>query len=122
MAAAADRIARSDVSVRVRAGWVALVVGTLVFAGKLAAYALTGSAAVFSDAMESVVNVVAGALLLWSLFVASRPADRDHPYGHGKVEFFSAGVEGALVAVAALLIVSEAVQALLAGPRVRHID
>jgi cation diffusion facilitator family transporter len=122
MAVAAERGARGDVSLRVRAGWVALVVGSLVFAGKLGAYALTGSAAVFSDAMESVVNVVAGALLLWSLFVASRPADRDHPYGHGKVEFFSAGVEGALISGAALLILYEAVLKLVTGFQPRQLD
>lgn len=112
----------SERSARVRAGWLALVVGVLVFGGKLAVYAVTGSAAVFSDAMESVVNVAAGALLLYSLVIASRPADRDHPYGHGKVEFFSAGVEGALIAMAAALILYEAVRELVAGPELRSLD
>ncbi len=112
----------ADAALRVRAGWLALVVGTGVFAGKLAVYTVTGSAAVFSDAMESVVNVAAGALLLYSLLVASRPADRDHPYGHGKVEFFSAGVEGALIAVAAGLIAHQALRDLVVGPELRSLD
>ena len=112
----------ADQRQRGRAGAVSLAVGILVFTGKLAAWWATGSTAVLSDALESVVNVVAASLLLYSLVVAARPADRDHPYGHGKVEYFSAGVEGALIAVAALVIVFEAVQALLVGPRVRNLD
>jgi cation diffusion facilitator family transporter len=116
------RLDDAELRERVRAGGVSLAVGVLVFTGKLAAWWATGSTAVLSDALESVVNVVAASLLLYSLVVAARPADRDHPYGHGKVEYFSAGVEGALIAVAALLIGSEAVQALLAGPRVRNLD
>jgi cation diffusion facilitator family transporter len=111
-----------ETAIRLRAGSIALVAGVAIFAGKLAAYFYTGSTAVLSDAMESVVNVVAAGLLLYSMAVAVRPADRDHPYGHGKVEFFSAGVEGTLIAVAALLILVEAVRALITGPEVRHID
>lgn len=113
---------RLDHAARLRAGWLALVTGTLVFAVKLWAWWLTGSAAVLSDALESIVNVVAGGLLLYSLHVSIRPADRDHPYGHGKVEFFSAGVEGTLIGVAALLIATEAVRQLVAGPRLRQLD
>jgi cation diffusion facilitator family transporter len=115
----ADRLAYGA---RLRAGWLALVTGIVVFAVKLGAWWLTGSAAVLSDALESVVNVVAGALLLYSLHVSIRPADRDHPYGHGKVEFFSAGVEGTLIGVAALLIAAEAVRQLVVGPHLRQID
>lgn len=113
---------RGEVGVRIRAGWLSLVAGVLIFAGKLGAYALTGSSAVFSDAMESVVNVAAALLLLYSLIVAARPADRDHPYGHGKVEFFSAGVEGTLIAVAAIAILVEAVRDLVRGPELRNLD
>jgi cation diffusion facilitator family transporter len=105
-----------------RAGRLALGLGLLVFLGKLGVYAATGSTAVLSDALESIVNVVAAGLLLYSLIVAARPADRDHPYGHGKVEFFSSGVEGALIAVAAILILAEATRALWVGAEVRHLD
>src|SRR5262245_61437269 len=107
---------------RIRAGWLSLATGTAICAGKFAAAGLTGSTALLSDALESIVNVVAAGLLLTALVVAARPADRDHPYGHGKVEFFSAGVEGALVAVAAVLIVWEAIAELMRGPRLARLD
>jgi cation diffusion facilitator family transporter len=111
-----------EMRARLRAGRVSLFVGCVVLAGKLAAFVITGSAAVLSDALESIVNVVAAALLLYSLIVAARPADRSHPYGHGKVEFFSMGVEGTLIAVAALLILVEAARDLWRGPKVERID
>jgi cation diffusion facilitator family transporter len=107
---------------RLRAGALALVGGIVVLVAKLVAWRLTGSSAVLSDALESFVNVAAGALLLYSLYVSSQPADRNHPYGHGKVEFFSAGVEGTLIAVAAFGIVFEAVRALISGPQLRRLD
>ena len=115
-------LSKDEIRARRRAGRVSLVVGSAIFVGKLAAYLLTGSAAVLSDALESIVNVVAAALLLYSLTVAARPADRSHPYGHGKVEFFSAGVEGTLIAVAATLILIEAGRSLWFGPNLRRID
>jgi cation diffusion facilitator family transporter len=108
--------------VRLRAGRLALVGGVVVLLTKLAAWRLTGSTAVLSDALESFVNVAAGALLLASLYLSSQPADRNHPYGHGKVEFFSAGVEGTLIAIAALLIGVAAVKQMLAGVQLRSID
>jgi cation diffusion facilitator family transporter len=113
---------RSDDSARLRAGGLALVGGAAICAGKFGVAGATGSTAVYSDALESIVNVVAAALVLYALVVASRPADRDHPYGHGKVEFFSAGVEGALIAVAAVLILVEAISELVRGPEVRRLD
>ncbi len=107
---------------RLRAGWISVVSGAAIFSGKVLAYVITGSAAVFSDAMESIVNVVAAAVLVWSLRVASRPADPDHPYGHGKVEFFSAGIEGALIVVAAVLIAVQAIRQLVAGAEPQRLD
>ena len=108
-------------SSRLRAGWLSLAVGLLVFGGKFGAFLLTGSTAVLSDALESIVNVAAGALLVFSLIVAARPPDRDHPYGHGKVEFFSAGIEGAFVFGAGGLILFEAARALLQGPELQRL-
>lgn len=112
----------SDYAARLRAGRLALAAGITVFAVKLVAWWLTGSTAVLSDALESIVNVGAGALLLYSLHVSNLPADRNHPYGHGKVEFFSAGVEGTLIAIAALLIAVEAVRQILAGAAPERLD
>lgn len=91
--------------------WV-LVIGALLMGVKLLAWRITGSNTILGDALESVVNVVAGAFALYSLVLAAKPRDRDHPYGHGKVEFISAGLEGGLVIVAGLAIIWRSVQAL----------
>ena len=92
---------------RQRAAHVALTAGFTVLGLKGLAWWRTGSVAIFSDALESVVNVVAALLLVATLRYAMRPADRNHPYGHGKAEYFAAGFEGALIAFAAGLIALE---------------
>jgi cation diffusion facilitator family transporter len=107
---------------RMRAGRLALVIGILIFVAKLGAYLLTGSTAVFADAMESTINIVAAGLLVLSLTIAARPPDASHPYGHGKVEFLSAGIEGAAITFAALVILIEGVRELLAGPELYRLD
>jgi len=78
-----------------------LAAGVGLMLVKFYAWRLTGSAAIFSDALESIINVVAGGFALVSVITAARPPDASHPYGHGKIEFFSAGFEGALIIVAA---------------------
>ena len=83
-------------------------IGIAVLAMKVVAWWLTGSAALFSDALESTVNVAAGVIALVALRVASAPADANHPYGHDKAEFFAAVIEGVLIVVAALLIFQHA--------------
>lgn len=103
------------------AAWLALYGGVLVLAGKTVAYAVTESTAVLSDALESIVNVVTALFLVYSIRLAARPADRNHPYGHGKIEFFAAGVEGTLIVVAALLILVAAGQAFWYGPKIHRI-
>lgn len=77
--------------------------------GKFLAWYLTGSNAVLTDALESIVNVVAGAVSLYGLVLASRPRDTNHPYGHGKVEFLSATLEGSLIVLAGLVIIAKAI-------------
>lgn len=106
----------------IRFQWASLSIGLLLLCVKFIAFRITGSNAIFSDAMESIVNVVAGAFALYSLILAARPRDADHPYGHGKVEFISAGIEGAMVLVAGVLIIIEAVQSLLSGHSIEQID
>ncbi len=69
---------------------------------KFYAYKITGSTAILSDALESIINVVAGAFAMFSVVVAAKPPDEGHPYGHGKIEYFSAGFEGALIILAAI--------------------
>jgi len=79
-----------------------LVAGAAIMAGKFYAFHLTGSSAVLSDALESIINVVASAFALSSVAIGARPPDKTHPYGHGKIEYFSAGFEGALIMIAAI--------------------
>lgn len=95
-----------------RASRVSLGVSLFLLIAKFWAYRVTSSQAVFSDAMESIVNVVAAGLALLVIWVANKPADQDHPYGHGKVEFFSAAFEGGLIAFASIIIFIEAIRAL----------
>lgn len=98
-----------------RAAAVALLVSVVLLAAKFTAYLLTGSAAIFSDALESIVNVAAGAFAIYSLAVAHMPADREHPYGHGKIEFFAGGFEGGMILLASLLAIGKAVDAFIHG-------
>jgi len=79
-----------------------LLIGAGLMAVKFIAFYLTDSAAILSDALESIINVVAAGFALGSIIIAAKRPDPDHPYGHGKVEYFSAGFEGALIVLAAL--------------------
>lgn len=88
-------------------------IGAAVTGLKFAAYALTGSLALYSDALESIINVVAAIFAFVALRIAARPADAEHPFGHHKAEFFSAVVEGALIIVAAVLILRESAYGIL---------
>jgi cation diffusion facilitator family transporter len=88
--------------------WV-VIIGIFLFLIKVVAYFLTRSVAILTDALESTVNVIAGLIGLYSLYVAAKPRDENHPYGHGKAEFLSAAVEGTLIGVAGVVICYEAV-------------
>lgn len=96
--------------------------GAALMGVKFLAWRLTHSNTILSDALESIVNVAAGAFALYSLVLAAKPRDREHPYGHGKVEFISAGIEGGLVIVAGGLIIWRAVTALLSGQHLHALD
>lgn len=98
------------------------VFGIVLFVGKIIAWKLTDSDAVFSDAMESIVNVISAFMGLYSLYLASKPKDEDHPYGHGKVEFVTAGIEGALIAIAGIMIIYEGINSLVTGRILKSID
>lgn len=98
---------------KVRAGVVSLAAGVIILGLKAAAYLVTGSVALLSDAAESVVNVVAANIALVSLIVAGRPPDEGHQYGHAKAEYVSGATEAAMIAIAGLVIVGVAVRRLL---------
>jgi cation diffusion facilitator family transporter len=117
-----DATVSSDERVRLTAAVVSIVVSIALLAMKYLAYSLTGSTAIWSDAMESIVNVVAALFALGTLAFAGRPADRNHPYGHGKIEFFSAAFEGGLISFAAVLIIYQSIESLIVGSPIRAID
>lgn len=98
-----------------------LGIGLLMFVMKMGAYLLTGSAAILSDAAESVVHVAAVIFAAYSLRLSYRPADEDHLYGHAKISFFSAGFEGAMIILAALYIIYESIHKWLGGLRLEHL-
>ena len=84
-----------------------IVVAFVVMSLKFIAWRLTGSVALYSDALESIVNVIAATAAFWAIRISHTPADQDHPFGHHKAEYFSAVLEGVLIVVAALLILAE---------------
>ncbi len=101
--------------------WIAIVSAFLLIA-KFTAYYLTTSVAILTDALESIVNVVAGFIGLYSLYVSAKPRDRDHPYGHGKAEFVSAAIEGTLVLSAGVLIIYNAARKLIYPGELNQLD
>lgn len=107
---------------RLLAGLLSFVVGAALLLAKFTAYSVTGSSAILSDALESIVNVVAALFAVGSILFAGRPADRGHPYGHGKIEFFSAAFEGGLISFAAVGTGAAAVRALIESHPIRSID
>lgn len=101
--------------------WVAGI-SVLLLVVKLIAYYMTHSVAILTDALESIVNVSAGFIGLYSLYVSAKPRDFDHPYGHGKAEFLSAAVEGTLILTAGALIIYKAVSNLINPQEVEKLD
>jgi cation diffusion facilitator family transporter len=103
---------------------ISLVVSIVILGIKVVAYYVTGSQAVFSDALENMANVVTAGFAVYAIRLAHRPADADHPYGHGKVEFFSAGLEGSMVLLASVYIVGKVAMSFLKNeePVVHQLD
>jgi cation diffusion facilitator family transporter len=108
--------------VEARAALLSLAVGISLLAVKFSAYLLTGSTAIFADALEGIVNVTASGFAMYALVLAHRPADPEHPYGHGKIEFFSAGFEGGMILLAAVVAIGKTLDMLFRHQRVRMAD
>lgn len=89
---------------------IVLLCGLLIAAIKFLLYYTTKSNAIFSDALESIVNITANFITLYSLYIAAKPRDKFHPYGHGKVEFLAAGIEGTLLFFAGILTIAKTIQ------------
>lgn len=107
---------------RKKAALISLIIGVMMFVGKITAYFLTNSAAIFSDALESVIHVAATSMAYYSIVLSSIPEDSEHPYGHGKIEFFSAGTEGILIIIAALFIIYYSVHDIIFGSHLSRLD
>src|SRR6478735_4213408 len=101
--------------------WV-VTVAVLLFIIKIVAFWVTQSVAILTDALESTVNVIAGFIGLYSLYIAAKPRDENHPYGHGKAEFLSAAVEGTLIIVAGLVIIYESVLHFIYPTELKQLD
>ena len=114
---------RTDqLNLRKKAAYISLAIGIGMFITKMTAYLITGSVAIFSDAAESVVHIGATGMALFSIILSSKPADESHLYGHGNIEYFSAGVEGLLIIMAAGYIIYEAVISLINGPMLESLS
>jgi cation diffusion facilitator family transporter len=98
------------------------ILSLVLFFVKLFAWWLTQSVAILTDALESIVNVVASFVGLYSLHLAAKPKDADHPYGHGKVEFITAALEGSLIAIAGILVIGEAALNLYHPHQLKQLD
>ena len=103
-----------------RAILISVAVGGALLFVKFGAYFVTGSTAIFADALEGIVNVIGSGFALYALVLAHRPADPEHPYGHGKIEFFSAGLEGGMILLAAAVSAGKAVETLLRHGKLRQ--
>lgn len=109
-------------AVKLRVQMAVVAVGALLMCAKFAAFLFTNSAAILTDAMESIVNVAAGLVSLYGIRLASRPKDSDHPFGHGKIELVSASVEGLLILAAGVAIVCEGAARLISPAEIERLD
>jgi cation diffusion facilitator family transporter len=116
----AEHIDEDDLKQKVQR-WI-VSISVLILIGKFAAFYITNSAAILTDAMESIVNVTAGFISLYSLHWAAKPKDKSHPFGHGKIELVSASVEGLLIGIAGVVIIYEGVYRLFVPVELQKLD
>lgn len=107
---------------KIKAQALAVAIGIGLMGIKFAAFFITNSNAILTDALESIVNVSAGSFALYSVILASKPRDKDHPYGHGKVEFLSAGLEGGMIALAGVIIIGKSIYNFIYPQEIGHMD
>lgn len=97
-----------------------LLAGVAIMVLKFGVFYLTNSAAVLSDALESIINLAA-AMMMYSIHLSNRPADRDHPYGHGKIEFMAVGLEGWMILTAGVVIIYQAARRIITPPKLNNL-
>jgi cation diffusion facilitator family transporter len=122
MGIASDQLNEQEQRRRQKAMAASAAVGVVLMFAKFWAHNLTNSQAIFSDATESIVNVIAALMGLWVIWYSNKPIDEDHPYGHGKVEFFSAAFEGGLIAFASVVICTEALRTWMKGEPLHELN
>ena len=98
------------------------IAGVVLLCIKMWAWYLTHSLSILTDAMESIVNVITGFVGLYRLYLSALPRDKNHPYGHGKVEFVSAAIEGTLISITGFIIIYEAIQGFSSARAIHEID
>lgn len=112
----------STAQINLRLQKLVTIVAVILFAIKILAWWLTSSVSILTDALESTVNVVAGFISLYSLYVSAKPRDTDHPYGHGKAEFISAAFEGSMITIAGVIIIYESIKSLMEPKELKGLD
>ncbi len=100
--------------------WV-LIAGVFITLLKFYAYYLTHSNAILTDALENIINIIAGSFAFYSIYLSSLPKDLNHPYGHGKVEFFAVGFEGSLILIAGITIIYKSIVAIMHPNSINHL-
>jgi cation diffusion facilitator family transporter len=113
---------KNDIKQMNNAMQLSLFIGFFMLLLKSYAYWITGSSAIMSDAAESIVHILAVSFAVFSMWLSLKPADRNHPYGHDRIAFFSAGFEGALIIIAAVFILFQSVQKFIYGVKIDNID
>lgn len=112
----------SAAKINLRLQRIVTIVAIILFFIKVLAWYITNSVSILTDALESTVNMVAGFISLYSLYIAAKPRDEDHPYGHGKAEFISAAVEGSMIAIAGVIIIYESIKGLMNPKPLQGLD
>jgi cation diffusion facilitator family transporter len=109
-------------NLKIKAAVFSLVIGLVIFVAKISAFIITDSSAIFSDAAESVIHILATLLVVYSIYISNKPPDKSHFYGHGNIEYFSAGIEGFLIILAAISIMYFAIMDIILGPQPENLD
>lgn len=117
-----QKFEQNNITDKKKAAWLSLIVGLAMFISKSIAYLITNSTAIYSDAAESVVHIAATGFALYSIYLSSKPADETHLFGYGKIEFFSAGLEGLLIIIAAFAIIYNSIKNILTGILPEQLD
>ena len=117
-----ETVIQNDSFLKFKVQRIIVLFSILIFSGKLFAYFITNSVGILTDALEGTVNVFTGFITLYSVYVSLKPRDANHPFGHGKIEFLSASIEGLLIIAAGLIIITEGIKRLFNPAEINQLD